>query len=177
MGVMAGTAVRLRHRIIHMLFLKVGLIRLVAAHTEGRQIIFQKTISLGRSMRLVATATSFPDRTVFELCFGDSIPNIFVAIKAEFVPRFQKDKLVPGGMRIMALYTIAFHHNFMTAPGILGDDPSMTLIADLVRIFIQQLSVGRGVRIMAFCALSRLHRSVHKWILELFLKSVVAAQT
>jgi len=66
----------------------------MATHAEGRQIIFQKMTSLGRSMRLVATDTSFLYRAVFELCFGNGIANIFVAIKTEFVSCFQEDELV-----------------------------------------------------------------------------------
>ncbi len=73
-------------------------------------------------------------------------------------------------MGVVALYAIAFHNNFMTAFGILGYNPFMALIADLVRIFIQQFSVGRRMRIMAFCAFSRLHRGMDKWVFELFLK-------
>jgi len=109
----------------------------MAAHTEGRQIIFQKMNSFGRSMRIVATDTSLLHRTMLELCFGNSISNIFVAIKTEFVSCLQKDKFVSGGMGIMTLYTIAFHHNFMTALWIFRHDPFMTLIADFVRIFVQ----------------------------------------
>ncbi len=94
MSVMAGRTVRLCHRIIHMLFLKVGPICLVAAHTESHQIIFQKMTSFGRSMRLVATDASLFHRTVLELRFGNSISNIFVTIKTEFIPCFQKNEFV-----------------------------------------------------------------------------------
>ena len=66
----------------------------MTAHTESHQIIFQKMISFGRSMRIVATDTSFLHRTVLELCFGNGIANIFVTIKTEFVPCFQKDEFV-----------------------------------------------------------------------------------
>jgi hypothetical protein len=66
----------------------------MAAHTEGRQIIFQKMTSFGRSMRLVTTDTSFLYGAVFELCFANGIANIFVAIKTEFIPCFEKNELV-----------------------------------------------------------------------------------
>jgi hypothetical protein len=52
----------------------------------------------------------------------------------------------------------------------------MTFIADFVRIFAQQLSVGRGVRIMTFRAFSRLYRSVHKWVFEFFPKIIMTPQ-
>ena len=80
-------------------------------------------------------------------------------------------------MGVVAFYTIAFHHNFMTAFGILGHNPFMALIADFVRIFVQQLSMGRGMRVMTFCAFSRLHGGMDKWIFELFLEGVMAFQT
>ena len=79
-------------------------------------------------------------------------------------------------MGVVAFYTIAFHDNFMTAFGILRHNPFMTFIADFVRIFAQQLSVGRGVRVMTFRAFSRLYRSVHKRIFEFFLKIVMTPQ-
>ena len=66
----------------------------MAAHTEGRQIIFQKMISFRRSMRIVATDTSLLHRIVLELCFGHSIANLLVAAKTELIPCFQKGKLV-----------------------------------------------------------------------------------
>jgi len=177
MRIMAGTAVRFRHRIIHMLFHEVGLVCFMAAHTEGRQIIFQKIISFRRSMWVVATDTSFLHRTVLESRFGNSISNILVAIKTEFVPCFQKDKFVSGGVGIVAFYTIAFHHNFMTAFGIFRHDPFMTLIADLVWILAQQLSMGRGMRVMAFGAFSGFHRSMDKWIFKFFLEGIMAFET
>ena len=149
----------------------------MTAHTQGRQVIFQKMISLGRSVRLVTRDTSFFHRRVLELCFGNCIPNIFVAIKTEFIPCFQKDKFVSRGVGIVAFYTIAFHHNFMTAFGIFRHDPFMTLIADLVWILAQQLSMGRGMRVMAFGAFSGFHRSMDKWIFKFFLEGIMAFET
>jgi hypothetical protein len=77
----------------------------------------------------------------------------------------------------MAFYTIPLHHHLMTALGIFGDNVFVTLITNFVRIFIQQLSMGSGMRVMAFRTLSRFYRGMDKWIFELFFKIVVAAQT
>ena len=66
----------------------------MAAHTEGHQIIFQKMISFGRSMRIVATDTSFLHRTVLKLCFGHSIANILMAIKTELIACLKENKLI-----------------------------------------------------------------------------------
>jgi hypothetical protein len=57
-------------------------------------------------------------------------------------------------MGVVTLHAIPIHHNFMTAFGILRHDLLMTLIADLVRIFVQQLSMRGCVRIVALRAIS-----------------------
>jgi hypothetical protein len=80
-------------------------------------------------------------------------------------------------MGVMAFYTIAFHHNFVTAFGVLGYNSFMTLIADFVWIFAEQFSVGRRMRVMTFCAFSRLYGGMNKWVLELFLEGVMAFET
>ena len=85
----------------------------------------------------MAVDTPFLDWTMLELCFGHSIANILMAVKTEFVPCFQKDKFVFGGMGVVAFYTIAIHHYFMAAFGILGYNSFVALIAYFVRIFVQ----------------------------------------
>jgi hypothetical protein len=159
-----------------MLLDKVWLVSLMAARAKRYHIISQQIFSLGGGMRIVAVDAFFLNWIMLEFCFCNGLSYIFVAIETEFIPRFQKDKFVFGGMGIVALYTIAFHHHFMTAFRIFRHDPFMALVADFVRIFVQQLSMGRGVRIMTFRAFSRLHRSVHKWIFELFFKVIVTVQ-
>jgi hypothetical protein len=109
----------------------------VAAHTEGRQIILEKLIPLGRSMRFVATNTSLFHRTVLELCFGNYVANIFVTIETEFIPSFQKNELVFGGMGVVALYAITFHDYLMTALRIFRYNSLMALVADFVWVCIQ----------------------------------------
>ena len=94
MGVMAGGTVRLCHRIIHVLFLKVGPIRLVTAYAESHQIIFQKVIRFRRGMGVVAVHAPFLHRIMFKFHFCNRTANILMAIKTEFVPCFQKDKFV-----------------------------------------------------------------------------------
>jgi len=128
-------------------------------------------------MRFVATDTSLLHRTVLELCFGNGITNIFVTIKAEFIPPFQKNELVLGGMRVVAFYAIAFHYYPMDAFWILRHNPFMALIADFVRIFVQQFPVGSSMSIMAFRAFSRLHGSMDKWVFELFLERIMTFKT
>jgi hypothetical protein len=80
-------------------------------------------------------------------------------------------------MRVVAFYAIAFHHHFMTAFGILGYDPFMTFITDLIGIFVEQLPVRGRMRVMTFRAFSGFHRGMNKWIFQLFLKGIVAFQT
>jgi hypothetical protein len=50
----------------------------------------------------------------------------------------------------MTFYTIPLHGDFMTGFGILGDNPFVALITNFVHIFIQQFSMGSGMRVMAF---------------------------
>jgi hypothetical protein len=177
MGIVAGRAVRLRHGIIHMLLQKNWSVCRVAAHTEGCQVIFQKILSFGRSMRFVAAHTSLLHRTMLELRFGNDITNIFVAIETEFIPSFQKNEFVFGGMGVVALYAIAPHDYLMDAFWILGHNPFMTLITDFVRVCIQQLSMRRVMGIMTFCAFPFFYGSVNKLVFELFLEIIVTLKT
>ena len=131
-----------------MLFRKVGPVCLMAAQAEGNQIVFKKILPFGGSVRVVTIDTSFLHRIMFEFRFDDSIPNILVAIEAEIIPRFQKSKLIFRGMRVVAFHAIAFCHHFMAAFGTLGYDSFMTLITDLIRVFVQQFPVRGSMRIM-----------------------------
>ena len=149
----------------------------MAAYTEGHQIIFQEIFSLPRGMGIMAVDTPFFHRVMPELCFGDRIANTFVTIKTKFVPRLQKDKFVSGGVGVMALYTIAFHDYFMTAFWIFRHDPFMAFVADSVWVLAQQLSMGRGMRVMAFAAFSGFHGSMDVLIFQLFLEGVMAFET
>ena len=133
-----------------MLFRKVGPVCLMAAQAESDQIIFQKMLSSGGSVRIVTIDTSFLHWIMFEFRLGDGIPNILMAIEAEIITRFQEDKLIFRSMRVVAFYAIAFHHHSMTAFGTLGYDSFMTLVTDLVRVFAQQLPVRGSMRIMTF---------------------------
>jgi hypothetical protein len=62
----------------------------------------------------------------------------------------------------------------MTAFWILRQNPFVALKTDPVWIIVQQLSMGSGMRVMAFRTLSCFYRGMDKWILELFLKIVMA---
>jgi hypothetical protein len=122
----------------------------MAAQAESDQIIFQKMLSSGGSVRIVTIDTSFLHRIMFEFRLDDSILNILMAIEAEIITRFQKNKLIFRSMRVVTFYAIAFYYHFMTAFGTLGDDSFMTLVTDLVGVFVQQLPVRRGMRVMTF---------------------------
>ncbi len=148
----------------------------VAAHTEGRQVIFQKILSFGRSMRFVAGHTSLLHGTVLELRFGNGIANIFVAIETEFIPPFQKNELVFGGMGVVALDAIALHDDLMDTFGILRHNPFMTLITDFVWVRIQQPSMRRVMGIMTFRAFPFFYGRVDKLAFELFLEGIMTFQ-
>jgi hypothetical protein len=64
----------------------------------------------------------------------------------------------------------------MNAFGIFEQNPFVALITNFVRIFIQQLSMRSGMRVMTFCTFSRFDRGMDEWIFELLLKIVMTAQ-
>ena len=88
-------------------------------------------------MGVMAVQASLFHWIMLEFHFDHSIPNILVAVKTEFVPPFEKDKFVSGGMGVVAFYAIAIHHYFMTTLGILGYNSFVALTAYFVRIFVQ----------------------------------------
>jgi hypothetical protein len=77
-----------------MLFRKAGPICLMAAQAESNRIIFQKMLSFDGSVRIVTSDTSFLHWVMLEFRLDNNIANILMAIEAEFVTRFQKNKLI-----------------------------------------------------------------------------------
>ena len=66
----------------------------MAAHAKGHQIIFQKMFSFGRGVWIVAVDAPLFDRVMLEFYLGHNTANILMTIETEFVPCFQKNKLV-----------------------------------------------------------------------------------
>ena len=66
----------------------------MATGTESNRVIFQKILSLGGTMRVVAADAPFFHRIMLELCFSYRSANILVTIETELIPALQKDKLV-----------------------------------------------------------------------------------
>jgi hypothetical protein len=109
----------------------------MTAKTKRNQVILQEMLGFGRGMWLVAVHTSLFHRVMLEFYLGNGIADILMTFQTEGISFFKEEKFIIVGMRVMAFYTIAIHHNFMTAFGILGDNSFMALIADFVRIFVQ----------------------------------------
>ena len=122
----------------------------MTAKTECYHIILEEMLGFGRGMGGMAVHASFFHRVMLEFGFGNGIANILMTLYAERIPFFEKDKFIIGGMGVVALHAVAFHNNFMSTFGILWYDPFMALRADFVGIFIQELSMDRGMRVMAF---------------------------
>jgi 3-hydroxymyristoyl/3-hydroxydecanoyl-(acyl carrier protein) dehydratase len=99
-----------------------------------------------------------------------------MAVEAEFVSRFHKDKFMIRGMGIVTFHALTFGDHFVGAPGFLGDHGLVAAIADLIGIGSQQLSMRGRVRIMTSCAFSRFDGRVHKRDLEFLLKTVMTIQ-
>jgi len=117
---------------------------------ESGQTIFQEMVGFVRGMRIVAVDTSFLHRIMFKSYFGDGIADILMAVKTEFISRLEKVELIIGGVGIVAFYTMTLYHNFMTAFWILRHNGFMALVTNPARIFIQQLPMGGGMRVMTF---------------------------
>jgi hypothetical protein len=109
----------------------------VTADTESDQIILQEMIGFGRSMWVMTVDASFLHRIMLEFHLDNGIPNILMTVKTEFIACLKENKLIIRCMGVVAFNTIAIHHNFMTAFGILGHNSFMALIAYFVRIFVE----------------------------------------
>jgi hypothetical protein len=99
---------------------------------------------------------------MLEFHFDHCIPNVLVAVKTEFIASLKENKLIIRRMGVVAFYTIPIHHYFMAAFGILGHNSFVALNAYFVRIFAEQFSVGRGMRVMTLRTFSRLDGSMNK---------------
>ena len=87
---------------------------------------------------------------MFELHLGNGIADVLVTFNTEGVSRLKESEFVIGSMRVVAFYAIPFPYNFMGTLGTLWQNTFMALKTNLIRFFIQQLSVGSSMRIMAF---------------------------
>ena len=136
MGVMAGRTIRLFDGVVHVLLSKSRAIGLMTAYAECNQIVFQKMKGLRRGMRIMTIRATFLHRVVFESYLGNGTSYILMTVKTELVPCLQKDKLVLGGMRIMAFYTVALDRHSMAAFLILGHHLSVTFETNPVGVFL-----------------------------------------
>jgi hypothetical protein len=137
MGIMTGSAIRLSHRIIHVLLYEAGLICLMTAGAENHRIVFQEVVCFARAMWFMTVDASPLHRRMPEFYFRNGTRHTLMTAEAEFAPRFKEGELIIRGVRVVAFNTIAFGYNFMTAPWILRRNAFMTLQADLIRIFFQ----------------------------------------
>ena len=86
MGIVAGVAVGIPHRVVHVLFLESEFAGVMAFLTEGRNLGSEQIICLYRGVRLVAVEAplAFLYRFVLEANIVHLIACCFVAIKTEF---------------------------------------------------------------------------------------------
>jgi hypothetical protein len=76
----------------------------------------------------------------------------------------------------MAFCTIAVHNISMHTPGLFRDH-RMAFGTDLVDLFAQELTMRRGMRVMATSAVALFQRRMHEWVFHLLLKLHVAGET
>ena len=90
MGVVAGDAVLIRHRIIHVGPFESEFVNLMALSTEGRRFFFQQEIPFGRRMWIMAVEATFSlvQGSVFESNLAEIGAHILVAVKTKFAAWF-----------------------------------------------------------------------------------------
>jgi hypothetical protein len=142
MGIMAGGAACLGHRIVHMLLDEGGLIRFMALQTEGGGIIYQEMISLGRGMRVMAAYTPLLYGIMPVFQFGESLAHTLMATEAQDIAIFYQIKLVIRSMGVMAFYTAAFPDDFMDAERLRRYHRFMAFMTDFIGILRQKFAVG-----------------------------------
>jgi hypothetical protein len=120
----------------------------MAAHAERDQIIFQEVIRVRRSVRIMAVQASLFHRTMFKFDFSNCLADRLMAIEAEFVSGFYKNEFMIRGMGIVTFHALTFDDHFVGAPGLLGYHGLVAVVADLIGIGSQQLSMRGRVRIM-----------------------------
>lgn len=83
MGVVAGNAVLIRHRIIHVGPFESEFFSLMALNTEGRRFSFQEEIRFGRRMGIMAVEATFSlvQGPVPESNLAELNAHILVAVK------------------------------------------------------------------------------------------------
>ena len=129
-------------------------------------------------MRIMAADAAFAGHhgLVFKPHALGFFVDILVAFKTDFVAGFFKNRFVIRGVRIVALQTIAFGHNFMGTAGFFGQHRLVTAAAQLGDIRGQQHFVGRGVRIVAVGTFAGFDGCMNGTALEGFLKRFVTLQ-
>ncbi len=166
------------HRIIHVLFGKSRAGGLVACETEGDYgITFEEMVRLHRGMRIVARDAALLHRIVLEFHLGEPGAHILVAVETEIITCFQEIILVRCPVGIVAFHAVSFRRHLVDAPCLLRNHRPVTLEADLARLILDQLCVGRRVRVVTSRTLSGLDRGVKKLSLQGILKIVVAVET
>jgi hypothetical protein len=86
---------------------------------------------------------------MFKFDFCNGLADRLVAIETKFVPSFQKNKFMIRGMGIVTLHAMTLGDHLVGAPGFLGYHGLVAVVADLIGISSQQLSMRGRVRIMA----------------------------
>jgi hypothetical protein len=87
MRIVAGDAVGICHRVIHVRSSKSELFSFMALFAKGRHILFQQKFCFGRSMRVVAVETTAAPikRSVPESEITNLFAQILMAVKTYFI--------------------------------------------------------------------------------------------
>jgi len=161
--------------IILVLFDEDGFIDLVAAFAERRHLVGKESRGLRGPVRVVAVDAPFLHRVVLEFDLCNRVHLVFMAAIAQLVAALEQIVLIVRGVRIVALYALAFHSDLVRAACFLRQYPGMARKADPAHLGRQLFRIFRGVRAVTSRA-SRFYRRVNERFFQLSLEVRVARQ-
>jgi hypothetical protein len=172
MGVVAGNAVLIRHRIIHVGPFESEFFSLMALNTKGRRFSFQQEIRFGRCMGIMAVEATFSlvQGSVLESNLAELNAHILVAVKAKFTACFCQDVSVIRPMGSVTGGALALDHCLMGAAPVLWKHILVAIVAKLGGVGDQQAFVRRCVSNMAAGTLPFFQEWVDISLLENFLE-------
>lgn len=173
-GIVAGSAARLRNRVIAVLPRKRGLIRLVAVCAQYGHVGFQKMPEFFGRVRVVAVEAPLLHGRVLEPGLRYRLLEVLMTTEAEFVPRFHEVPLVVRRVGIMTTGAFAINDDLVRTFRFFRRNSLMATEADPGGIGLQQFPVGGGVGIMTTGTVPPLYGRMKERPLELVLEVHVA---
>jgi hypothetical protein len=162
MRVVAGNAVLIRHRVIHVRPFESEFFNLMTLGTEGRRFPLQQETRSGRGMRIMTVEATFTlvQGSVLESNLAELSAHSLVAVKTEFTACFFQDVSVARPMGSVTDCAFALDHSIMCTASFLWKHILVAIVAKLCGGSDQQPFVRRGVRHMAAGTIPLFHEWV-----------------